>query len=224
MSSTDVFAAYHKQAWPFTYKGTLLVDRIAGGTPTDPKVAEGWIRRHMGEQSDQAIREMVATTMLERGVSPEAAVEEVNTNRHLLGFKRDDRGLYLEGRCLKSAIKEACNVCVAAGKLKSRGWGATNKGSTGFIAEHVMVVDNKLHFDRTEATGIEQRFVHVHTGNGIRYDEYCDNVELHFTVVTDFLITDEQWALIWLTGAKQGIGGTRSQGYGTYTVTKWDKV
>lgn len=34
----------------------------------------------------------------------------------------------------------------------------------------------------------------------------------------------EQWAMIWLTGEQQGIGATRSQGYGRYTVTRWEQA
>lgn len=34
----------------------------------------------------------------------------------------------------------------------------------------------------------------------------------------------EQWALLWLTGEQQGIGATRSMGYGRYAVTHWERV
>ena len=45
-----------------------------------------------------------------------------------------------------------------------------------------------------------------------------------FTVVTDHDFTDKDWAMIWTTGELQGLGASRSQGYGTYTVTKWEKT
>ena len=34
----------------------------------------------------------------------------------------------------------------------------------------------------------------------------------------------EEWALLWLTGEQQGIGATRSQGYGRYEVTRWERI
>ena len=41
---------------------------------------------------------------------------------------------------------------------------------------------------------------------------------------TDWKFTDEQWAMIWLTGEEQGVGGSRSQGFGRYQVTRWDRI
>lgn len=222
--TTSAFAKYIPKAWPFEYKGTMHVGRIAGGTPTDPKVAEGWLRTKLGEQSDDIVRQQVAEVMLERGVAAEEAVELVNANRHLNGFKRDENGLHIEGRHLKAAIKEAVSCAVAVGKLPSRGWGATNKGSKAFVAEHICVVEDKLPLGLMEPTGIAQRFVHTHNGTGIQYEEYCDDVDIDFTITTDHKFPEEQWAMLWLTGEQQGIGATRSQGYGRYTVTRWETV
>ena len=218
----SAFAKFFPKAYPYEYAGTLHVYRIAGGIPTDPKVAEGWLRTKLGEQSDDIIRQQVAEVMVERGVGAEEAVEIVNSNKHLNGFKRDDNGLYIEGRQLKSAIKEAVSCAVAVGKLPSRGWGMTNKGSKAFVAEHICVVEDKLPLGVAEPTGIAQRFVHTHNGTGIQYEEYVDNAEITFTITTDHKFPEEQWAMLWLTGEQQGIGATRSQGYGRYTVTRWE--
>jgi hypothetical protein len=49
-------------------------------------------------------------------------------------------------------------------------------------------------------------------------------VSLDFTIATDWDFSQEEWATIWLTGEKQGIGATRSQGYGEYVVTKWENT
>ena len=224
---TSAFAKYQAQAWPYTFHGAMHVGRIAGGTPTDPKVAEGWIRTKLGASSDDLIRAQVAEMMIERGIvdvsRADDVVAEVDANRHLNGFKRDERGLYIEGRQLKAAIKEAASVAAAAGKLPLKSWGKTNKGLLGFIAEHICVVEDRLHLGVMDATGINQRFVHTWRGTGIQYEEYVDGAEFEFTVTSDHDFTDEQWAMIWLTGEQQGIGATRSQGMGRYTVTRWEK-
>ncbi len=219
----SAFAKYIPQAWPYRYRGTMHVDRICGGIPTDPKVAEGWLRTKLGATDEAQIQKQVAEVMAERGVTEQEAVEEVNTNRHLNGFKRDESGLYIEGRQLKAAIKEAASVAVAAGKLNSRGWGKTNKGLLNFLAEHVCVVEDRLPLGVTEPTGVNQRFVSTWRGTGIQYEEYVDGPEVGFTILTDYEFTEEQWAMIWLTGSQQGIGATRSQGYGRYTVTEWKR-
>jgi hypothetical protein len=225
---TSAFAKYAQQAWPFTFHAAMHIGRIAGGTPTDPKVAEGWIRTKLGASTDDLIRKQVAETMLERGIvnvnQADEVVAEVDANRHLNGFKRDEHGLYIEGRQLKAAIKEAASVAAAAGKLPLKSWGKTNKGLLGFIAEHVCVVEDRLHLGVFEPTGINQRFVHTWRGTGIQYEEYVDDAEFEFTITSDHDFTPEQWAMIWLTGEQQGIGATRSQGYGRYTVTRWEKA
>lgn len=164
--------------------------------------------------------------MIERGVDTDvdSVVEEVVQNRHLNGFKRDDAGLYIEGRQIKAAIKESANIRWA----KDR-WGPTNKGTRSFFAEHVFVTDERVHITRdgvtlTEADRVLQKFVHTFRGNGIQYEEACEGVDLNFTVITDHEFKPDQWAELWVTGQRQGIGASRSQGYGTYVVTRWDRV
>jgi hypothetical protein len=229
---TSVFAQFQPKAWPYRWVGTLHVATLAGGVPSDPKVAEGWIRRMLGkgqEYRESLIRQQVAETMVERGLEPDKAAEEVATLKCLNGFKRDsDRGLYIEGRQLKAAIKEAVSVAYAAGKLMGKGgknsWGLTSKGIHGFAAEHIQVLDDRLYLGVTEPSGITQRFVHTYRGDSIQYEEYVEDAKVDFTVQTDHPFTDEQWAMIWLTGEQQGIGASRSQGFGRYEVTRWERL
>lgn len=220
----SVFEKYQRKAYPFQFAGTLHVGRLAGGIPTDPKVAEGWLKTKLGIDKDDLIREAVAEVMVERGVTAEAATEIVSQNKHLNGFKRDEHGLYIEGRQLKAGIKEAASVAGAAGKLPLKAWGLTRKGLLGFVAEHICVVEDRLHLGVAEPSGVGQRFVHTFRGSGIQLEEYADDVKLDFTVASDYDFPAEQWAMIWLTGEQQGIGASRSQGYGRYKVTRWEKI
>jgi hypothetical protein len=220
----SVFEKYKPKAYPHVFAGTLRVGRIAGGTPTDPNVAEGWLKTKLGLDKDDLIREAVAEVMAERGITADEATAIVSTNKHLNGFKRDDNGLYIEGRQLKAAIKEAANVAAAVGKLPLRSWGQTRKGLLGFVSEHICVIDDRLHLGVTEPTGIAQRFVHTFRGSGIQYEEYVDNATIDFTIAADYDFPEEQWALLWLTGEQQGIGASRSQGYGRYEVTRWERT
>jgi hypothetical protein len=115
-------------------------------------------------------------------------------------------------------------VAVAAGKLNARGWGTTNKGLLNFIAEHVMVVEDRLPLGVTEPTRVMQRFIHTFRGNGIQYDEVVEDAEINFTVIADHSFAEKEWAMIWLTGEQQGVGANRSQGFGRYQVTRWEAV
>lgn len=220
----SVFATYVQKEFPYKFAGELLIGTIAGGTPTDPKVAEGWLKTKLGIDKDDLLREMVAEVMVERGITAEEATDIVNTNKHLNGFKRDKNGLYIEGRQLKAALKEAASIAVAAGALGARGWGKTNKGLLSYLSEHVFVVEDRLYLGVTEPTGIAQRFVHTFRGNGIQYEEYVEKATVEFTVITDHDFSEEEWAAIWLRGEQNGIGASRSQGYGRYEVTKWEPV
>jgi hypothetical protein len=223
---TSAFEKYIPAAWPHRYEGTMIVDTLCGGIPSDPDVAAGWIRSRMGDTSDARLQQQVAEVMAERAMTETEAIEEVNRRKHLNGFKRDGTSgeLFIEGRQLKAAIKEAAMVAVASDKIAGRQWGRTNKGLKAFLVEHVGVVDDRLMTGRKEPDGINQRFVQTFRGTGIQYEEYLRDVELTFTVITDYEFSEQVWAMIWLTGQEQGIGATRSQGYGRYTITAWEQV
>lgn len=225
----SVFTAYKDKMWPHRFAGQLLVGVIAGGTPTDPKVAEGWLKTKLGLEKDDQIRAMVHEVMADRGVDVETATKIVDMNKHLNGFRKDETGLYVEGRQLKAALKEAASCAMAADKLPARGWGKTNKGLLNYMAEHVFVEETKLYLYRdgqvvTQPDDVMQRFVHTFRGSGIQYEEFVEMAEIRFTAISDHDFSDEEWAAIWTTGEYQGLGASRSQGFGRYEVTRWDRL
>jgi hypothetical protein len=242
---TSVFAAEHAAAYRYQFNGSLLIGTLVGGTPTNQKVAEGWLRSKLADK-DSIIQEMVAEVMLERTaagkpVTKDEATKLVDISQHLNGFKRqrcDDCGpeglcdgvhqLFMEGRHLKAAIKEAASIAMATERLKAKGWGATRKSLLGFIAEHLFVQENRLPLwtedgePVTEPTGVNQQFVSTFRGSGIKNEEYVEDVVVHFTVVSDYDFTAEDLAQIWVTGEQNGFGASRSQGYGRYEVIRWE--
>jgi len=221
----SVFQKYEAEVYKNRYEGRIKVHALAGGIPSDPKKAEAWLKTKLMDKDD-VIRQKVAETMIDRAVDVDEATETEVIRSHLNGFKRDDTGLFIEGRQLKAAIREAANVRWP----KRSGWGGIpRKGTRSFFAEHVFVVEDKLHLKHgddfvTEPTGVVQRFVHTWRGNGIQYEEYVEDAEFDFTVITDNDFTAEEWGLLWVTGQQQGVGATRSQGFGRYEVTRWDQV
>lgn len=221
----NVFKEYEAETYPYRFAGRMQIQRLMGGTPSDPKVAEGWLRSKMGIQKEDIVKQAVAEVMAERGITADEAMKVVDTNRHLNGFKRDEDGLYIEGRHLKAAIKEAASVARGVDNLPPR-MGSTKKGTLSFIAEHVIVVEDSLYLNVQEPTGILQSFPRnpITRQTGIQYTEYVDNAEVHFTIHSDYAFTEKEWATIWLTGGQQGIGASRSQGYGRYVVTEWRKL
>lgn len=241
--SNSVFKSYKRKAYPFKFRGKLITQTpLVGGIPSDPNVARRWLMTKFTD-NDEIIREMVAEVVVERGLDPESevnlgeATDEVVRKISLNGFRRNPPEgskthdpehpvgeLYIGGYQLKAALKEAASVAVAADKLPKRGWGSTNKGVKSFVAEHLFVVEERLYLGVTQPDEIQQRFVHTFQGNGIQYEEVVHKAEINFHVITDVGMSEERWAMLWLTGENQGIGATRSQGFGTYEVVEWEAV
>lgn len=205
------------------YAGTIVVHHLVGGTPSDPRVAEGWIRSKL-DSTDALIQDAVAEIMAERGLDPDAAAEELARRKHLNGFKRDDNGLYIEGRQLKSCLKEAAGILIS-NLWANRKWGSTRKGTLSFMPEHLCIDEDRLYLGVTEPTGIDQRFVSTWRGTGIQLEEFVDDAKISFTLSTDYDFTDEDWGQLWITAERQvGLGASRSQGFGRFEVVEWRKL
>lgn len=226
----SIFAGISDKLFAHKYRADLLVFDLHGGTPTDPKKAEGWIRSKL-EATDDTVRRMVAQTMLERGVDVsdlkpeeiESAIEGVVEMRQLNGFKRTEEGeLFIEGRQVKAMLKEAASIAVAGGHVNPRGWGKTNKGVLGFLAEHVFVVEDRIGLGVIEPSGIDQRFVHTWRGSGIQYEEYVHDAKVGFTVVSDHDFGKDFWPILWVIAERNGLGASRSLGFGTFEVQAWE--
>ena len=239
------FAAFQADAYPYTFHASLHVDTIAGGTPADPKVVEAWLGAKLKEkdrtdfirQEADAIRaEIVFASGVPAQGEAAAVFEEASkqaqaalAERHLVRFRRTEDGLYIGGRQLKAAIKEAAVVARGADKLKPK-YGKTGKGVYGFFAEHVFVVQDRVFLRRadgsavTEADTVEQSFPlnKITNQRGIQYTELVEDVYLDFEVIADHPFSRREWAMLWLTGEQQGIGATRSQGFGRYQMVRWE--
>jgi hypothetical protein len=234
--ATSVFANDTDLVWKWRYAVSLVVSRLAGGIPTDENVAKSWLLTKIEDKGD-AVRRAVAETMAARAVTPEEAVDLVGSAKHFTGFKKDDTGLYIEGRQIKAAIKEAVSAGVGSGHLPLRSWGETKKFAKGFVAEHIMVVEDRIYLHRDgevikdtsdgNVVRVVQQFVHTQYGSAPHYKEYVEDVELKFTVIADYDFEAAKanfWNIVWQLGQQQGLGASRSGGFGRYVVTSWDLV
>ena len=147
----------------------------------------------------------------------------------------DDGQLHVEGRHLKAMVKEAANIRWA----KDR-WGPTKKGTRSFFAEHVFIAERCIPLWTStpagllapvlEATRIDQRFVSTFRGTGIQYEEIVDPAIVMFTIHTDHDFSSEKdkggevWPLLFLTAEANGLGASRSQGYGTFSTTRFEQI
>lgn len=221
---TNPFDAYADKAWPYRYHVELLISDLHGGVPRNPDVVRSWLIAKAGYTDEAQLAAEVARIFAEDPTRADADVANAAittaADRQVNGFKRDADGLYIEGRQLKACLKEGASVARAVNKLPAK-FGATNKGVLSFIAEHVVVPEDRLHLGRQEHDDLHTRFVATWRGTGITVEEVVHDVKISATVLSDYLFTAEQWAMIWLTAERQGLGASRSQGFGVFTVTDW---
>ncbi|MBO0834438.1 MAG: hypothetical protein J2P28_02830 [Actinobacteria bacterium] len=219
------FAKWQGDAWPYRYRLEIHVGELHGGVPRNPDVVRAWLRAKAGWTDEMEIEAEVQRIF---ALDPERADIQVAddatkelADRHVNGFARDSIGLYIGGRQVKAGIKESANSARGVNLLPAR-WGTTSRGVLSFVAEHIMVVEDRLYLGRTEHDDLHTRFVQTRWGSGITVEEVCYDVDITATVIANHHFTDEQWAMIWLTGEQQGLGASRSQGFGRYQVTGWD--
>jgi hypothetical protein len=207
-----------------------MANKIMGGTPKDPKVIEGWIRTRMGLDQGDQLRLMVVKTMREIGhdigddptpAQLDEAIKATVGDKSTNGFKRDERGLYIEGRQIKAALKE--NTAILFPYVTDK-WGATKKAPKAYLAERVFCEEDTIPLGRQEPDGVDCFIGHVTGPQGPRstltYVEYCERPELAFTVWSlEDSVKREDWEAIFELMEQNGIGALRSQGHGRFALT-----
>lgn len=211
-------------------------EKVLGGTPSNPKILEGHISAKAGLSDEVVKQRLLATSLAERlGIdAAQATVEDImaaagdvaaknNTN----GFRRDPvKGLFLPGRYVKAMIRECVNIAFAGER-----WGATKKGPKNFVAERVFVEEShdRLYLGRTEPDSIELIIGHVSGPQGpqstLAHHEACYQPSTSF-IVKSFKdsVSLDQWMTILELAENIGLGACRSQGYGRFAVTNFEKI
>jgi len=195
--TSDLFIRYHARL--------RFRDRIAGGTPSSPKLIEGWLRSKMGLTQEAEIRELTIQTLRELGLEdelfdaddPEAvrfetlaqASEAIAKKSNTTMFKRDIDGLYIEQRAVKAMLKETVNVLYAGDRWRRPDLARVNaktgrteapagKGPRNATAEWVFVKPDHIPLGVMEPSGIDLAIGHVNGPQGPRSTlEYYEYVE-----------------------------------------------
>jgi len=221
------------------YKVTLFLKDCAGGTPMNKDLIDGWINATCKEKSAEERARIVEATL---EALPDIA--EDKETRSWVGFKCDQEGfLYIEGRCVKSMLKEAGNIVKAICPNGGQQTGQNKGKKTGVtalkhkIADRVFIVEDRIYFikggqrikrpkdgEETDETGSffqEERPVHAMTAQGprssLKRSDVLRDVEVTFTIRR--LATEdvpEETLMSCLVFAQfLGLGADRSQGKGT---------
>jgi len=136
--------------------------------------------------------------------------------------------LLIEGRQVKAMIKEAAMIAVGAGHVKKgRIWGETSKGMLSFLVEHLFVKEDEILLGVTDPSVVNQSFVHTFRGSGIKLEEVLHDAVVDFELWCDYdfmAIDKDFFAKMFVVGQQNGLGASRSQGFGRFVVTKFDKI
>lgn len=197
-----------------TYRARLRFrDRVIGGTPSNPKLIEGWLRAKMGVSQQDEVRSLTAQTLRELGLEGEvfdgdenirfetlaAASEAIAAKSNTTMFKRDHAGLYIESRAVKAMLKEATAIMYPGsvnGKASEREmgaparvhkWGQTGKAPSSAASEWVFVNPDHIGLGVTEPSGIDLSIGHISGPQGKRstldYYEYVAGSTIAFEVL-----------------------------------------
>ena len=133
-------------------------------------------------------------------------------------FKRDENGLYYEGRCVRGHIKDCAQQIVS--------FFPDIKAFRAKVANKVYVETDKIYLGKDRPDGYEQRFIQVMTRQGPRstykFIDYVEKPILTFIlrVLDDGVVTNEILEAIFEYGGTHGIGQERSQGWGKYKLLR----
>lgn len=235
---TSVFGG---EAWT-RYRATLqFTGRLVGGSPSDPKLIEGWYQSKLGITDESQKREFIKRQLAEvHGLDPTVAtdadilkaVDESIIEQKAQVFKRTPDGLpYIEGRHVKAMLKEATNIAAPfpekwGRKTNTKGNLVGGKTPKAFVAE-VVWVPEQPYVVGDDSDGFDLAVGHVPDGFGgtrstLGYFEYLDRPTVEIVMeVLDDCITAEQWARVWSVAERNGLGARRSQGAGQFLVTAW---
>jgi len=236
MAASDIFANVAKTEGSFAryHVEIQVLDKIIGGIPKDPDTIKGWLKSRL-ELGDRELIELANETaeamQAESGDRPSAEELLEGVAREFEGgngFKRVDGVLVYEGRCMKSALKEACNVAYPGTSWPGKPAGI-RKGLLRYFAERVFVDDQAISLGVSEPSGTEQRIKHIMTPQGprsaINVVDFVDKPRLSFTVsVLDDFLPAEAWFKMWECAQHIGIGADRARSDGKFELLRWDRA
>jgi len=244
VTPTSVFTDEAQDNWA-TYRVTIeFTGRLIGGAPSDPQLVEGWMARNLGIKEPEQLQRWTQKHLAEvQGINPaEATMDEIEKalaegaiEKKAQVFKRTPDGQpYIEGRQIKAGIKEWTNIAFPyptkwGQKRNTKDNLVGGKTPVDFVAERVWVPEQPI-IVAEDTDGIDLAVGHPRdprTGQkraNLTYHEYVIQPEISLEIqVLDDCIEQEQWARIWVTGERNGIGARRSQGAGQFVVTEWRK-
>lgn len=199
------------------YHVRMVIPELVGGVPKHKDLLKGWINATNKEKSDEDRQKLIEASITEL---PDLSSEK--EDKSWVGFKQDDKGLYIEGRQVKAMLKESANIVkkeVPVPKnIEKSGKGIAALKSK--VADHVFVVEDKIYLGREKPDLQEERPIHVMTAQGprtsVKRSDIVKDVTIDFTVrrFCDTAVPEVSLFAILDYCRNLGLGADRSQGKG----------
>jgi len=207
------------------YKVKLeFVKPVVGGLPKNPNVIDAWINSRLPPEEAPAMAEKIKD---EVNASEEA-------DKKWVGFKEDDKGIYLEDRNIKAMLREAATTLQL---LSGKGSVARKQAF-----QHALTIEPyRIHFMRNGKTIKEpdeqqERTIHVMTRLGPRDSLKREDVinppatmefEMKIVIPREHkhaMLSESDLRDMLEVGQDIGLGGSRSQQFGKFKVVKFEKM
>lgn len=186
-----------------------FTSRLCGTIPTSKESQEAFLKslKIPSDEADQAKESMLA----------EAVAEDIPVEESCNTFKRDENGLFIEGRQVKAAIKESAVIL---------DYTAANNPGRQYFQHGVHVSPEKLYLGKDEIDGTDEQFGTVWGRQGqraiiTRRDYVEPGCSVSFTVrcvVGKNFLSAEKMAALLECMQDAGMGSARPQGYGRFIV------
>ncbi len=198
---------------------------LVGGMPRNADLIEAWVKAGTGHNDDKT-KKLIQE-------NAELVVNEV-AEKMWTGFPEDKDGIFLPTRQIKAMLKQSGSLLRLTEK---------KRGSKQILAEGLEVVaistnGKPAHRDRIrlpEVTGMHEQAIHVKTPAGprsaLKRFDYVSKPVLNFEIwvlKTDSKekrhIGETELVDILTHGQENGLGASRSQGYGKFDVVEFQSL
>lgn len=189
-------------------------EKLLGGVPKNPEMIKGWLNAKVSKgeltASEQEISAMAAAT----GEEMAATTQE---NKSWTGFKKDDNGLYIEGRQIKAMMKE----CATTLKLMVK-----HRGLKQVLQHGTVIKPQRIYLGKKEPDGYEESVCHTWRGSALKRNDFVEGctIEFQIWVVNTNILTKKRVKTLFELGQENGLGASRSQDYGKFHVMKLKKL
>jgi len=211
-------------------------DFIYGGIPKTASVIEAWIRARAAkaghELSGPELEGFIKKTAEEMGITMEEAEEKIKglkeseIEKSWTGFKRNGKGVYIEQRQIKAAIKQCASTLQFTAIRGSVGGvvGFKHTLKEGVFADPAQIIL------APEETGFHEFVGHITGPKGpqsiIQRMDYVEQAEIEIIVKAIRTNTVKDWHIqqIFELMQESGLGARRSQECGKFDMLSFEQV